>query len=163
MPVGDYLRPGPPPLRVDQSVGEALEAIRSTGLEERIFYFYVVDSEGRLSGVVPARKLLTEALDSLIGDVMMKRVLSLPESATLMEACECFIMHKFLAIPVVDSEKRLRGIRHSSREWCWRFSGLSFWGWAKQSPHSHWPLRCSHSLPPACAGNGFVQNYVVRR
>jgi len=110
MPVGDYLRPGPPPLRVDQSVGEALEAIRSTGLEERIFYFYVVDSEGRLSGVVPARKLLTEALDSLIGDVMMKRVLSLPESATLMEACECFIMHKFLAIPVVDSEKRLRGI-----------------------------------------------------
>ena len=40
----------------------------------------------------------------------MKRVLSLPESASLMEACECFILHKFLAIPVVDSRKRLRGI-----------------------------------------------------
>jgi len=79
-------------------------------LEERIFYFYVVDEEGRLSGVVPARKLLTEPLDRIVGEVMMKRVLSLPQTATLMEACECFIMHKFLAIPVVDEKKCLRGI-----------------------------------------------------
>lgn len=109
-PVAEFLRPGPPPLRMDQTIAVALEAIRMTGLEERIFYFYVVDAEGRLSGVVPARKLLTEPLERLIGEVMMKRVLSLPEGATLMEACECFILHKFLAIPVVDSEKRLRGI-----------------------------------------------------
>jgi magnesium transporter len=95
---------------MDQTVAEALEAIRTTGLEERIFYFYVVDADGRLSGVVPARKLLTESLDRSIGEVMIKRVMSLPEAATLMEACECFILHKFLAIPVVDSEKRLRGI-----------------------------------------------------
>ena len=109
-PIAEFLRPGPPPLRMDQTVAEALEAIRTTGLEERIFYFYVVDADGRLSGVVPARKLLTESLDRLIGEVMIKRVMSLPEGATLMEACECFILHKFLAIPVVDSEKRLRGI-----------------------------------------------------
>jgi magnesium transporter len=109
-PVSEFLRPGPPPLRIDQSVAAALEVIRTAGLEERIFYFYVVDAEGRLSGVVPARKLLTEPLDRLIGEAMMKRVLSLPDRATLMEACECFILHKFLAIPVVDSEKRLRGI-----------------------------------------------------
>ena len=109
-PVREFLRAGPPPLRVDQTVAHALESIRASGLEERIFYFYVVDTDGRLSGVVPARKLLTEPLESLIGGVMMKRVLSLPEGATLMEACECFILHKFLAIPVVDSKKRLRGI-----------------------------------------------------
>jgi magnesium transporter len=109
-PVSEYIRSGPPPLRIDQSVGEALASIRSTGLEERIFYFYVVDAEGRLSGVVPARKLLTEPLERIVGEVMMQRVLSLPRTATLMEACECFIMHKFLAIPVVDGKKRLQGI-----------------------------------------------------
>lgn len=109
-PVSEFLRPGPPPLRIDQSVGEALAAIRSTGLEERIFYFYVVDAEGRLSGVVPARKLLTEPLERPVGEVMLPRALSLPERATLLDACECFILHKFLAIPVVDSEKRLKGI-----------------------------------------------------
>lgn len=108
--ISEFLSPGPPPLRIDQTIGQALEAIRHTGLEERIFYFYVVDSEGRLSGVVPARKLLTEPVERRIEEVMMRRVLSLPESATLMEACECFILHKFLAIPVIDSEKRLRGI-----------------------------------------------------
>ena len=109
-PISEFISPGPPPLRVDQTVGRALDAIRSTGLAERIFYFYVVDAEGCLSGVVPARKLLTEPLDSLISEVMMTRVLSLPENATLMEACECFILHKFLAIPVVDGKKRLCGI-----------------------------------------------------
>lgn len=109
-PLSEVLRPGPPPLRVDQTIGEALENIRRSGLEERIFYFYAVDGEGRLSGVVPARKLLTEPLERTVGEAMMKRVLSLPETATLLEACECFILHKFLAIPVVDAEKRLRGI-----------------------------------------------------
>jgi len=108
--VAEFLRPGPPPLLIDQNVGEALERIRSTGLEERIFYFYVVDGEGRLSGVVPARRLLTEPLERRIGEVMVPRVLSLPEGATLLEACECFILHKFLAIPVVDGKKRLLGI-----------------------------------------------------
>ena len=106
----EFLRPGPPPLRVDQTIGEALEIIRRSGLEERIFYFYAVDTEGRLSGVVPARKLLTEPLGIYVGAAMIPRVLSLPETATLLEACECFILHKFLAIPVVDSAKRLRGI-----------------------------------------------------
>jgi magnesium transporter len=109
-PLADFLRAGPPPLRIDQTVGQALESIRSAGLEERIFYFYVVDGSGRLSGVVPARTLLTEPLTSLVGEVMMKRVLSLPSSATLLNACEVFILHKFLAIPVVDSEKRFLGI-----------------------------------------------------
>jgi magnesium transporter len=109
-PLTEFLRPGPPPLRVDQTIGEALEIIRRSGLEERIFYFYAVDSGGRLSGVVPARKLLNEPLAKPVGEAMIPRVLSLPETATLLEACECFILHKFLAIPVVDSGKRLRGI-----------------------------------------------------
>lgn len=109
-PLTGFLRPGPPPLRVDQTIDEALDVIRRSGLEERIFYFYAVDAEGRLSGVVPARKLLTEPLVKTVGEAMIPRVLSLPETATLLEACECFILHKFLAIPVVDSAKRLRGI-----------------------------------------------------
>jgi magnesium transporter len=91
-------------------VGEALRVIRSAGLEERIFYFYVTGDDGRLAGVVPARKLLVEPLERRIGDVMIPRVLSLPMRATLLEACECFILHRFLAIPVVDDAKRLIGI-----------------------------------------------------
>jgi magnesium transporter len=108
--VAEFLSPGPPPLLAEQTIGQALDSIRVSGLKGRIFYFYVVDSQGCLCGVVPSRKLLTESVDSMISDVMMRRVLSLPESATLMEACECFILHKFLAIPVVDQKKTFRGI-----------------------------------------------------
>jgi magnesium transporter len=109
-PLSEFIRPGPPALLIDQTIEDALRVIRSTGLEDRIFYFYVVDGEGRLSGVIPSRKLLTEPLETKVGEAMLRRVLSLPETATLLEACECFILHKFLAIPVVDKEKRLRGI-----------------------------------------------------
>lgn len=104
------VRPGPPPLDISFTVGQALDAIRSGGLDERIFYFYVVDGEGKLAGVVPSRRLLTEPLGRAISEVMIRRVLSLPESASLLDACECFILHKFLAIPVVDEHKRFRGI-----------------------------------------------------
>jgi len=109
-PLADFLRPGPPPLRIDHTVEQSLGTIRATGFAERIFYFYVIDGQGCLSGVVPARKLLTEPLNRKIGEIMMSRVLSLPESATLLEACECFILHKFLAIPVIDAKRRLLGI-----------------------------------------------------
>jgi magnesium transporter len=42
-------------LQIDQTVGEALTSVRERQGEGRIIYFYVVDSEGRLKGVVPTR------------------------------------------------------------------------------------------------------------
>ena len=47
------------PLVQDQTVGDALTLIRSQGLGERIVYFYVVDNDERLVGVIPTRRLLT--------------------------------------------------------------------------------------------------------
>jgi len=97
-------------LRQDLSVHEALEAIRGRELGEKIVYFYAVDAEDRLAGVLPTRRLLTAALDQRLRDIMVARVVAIPQAATLLEACEAFVLHKFLAFPVVDEQHRIVGV-----------------------------------------------------
>ena len=111
-PVTTVSRPVGVVLAVDNSVGEALATIRAEGeaLGDKVVYFYVVDDDRRLVGVVPTRRLLTSAPDVKLGDIMARRVLSIPATATIMEACEAFVMHKLLAFPVVDADKRITGV-----------------------------------------------------
>jgi magnesium transporter len=97
-------------LRQDLTVHEALETIRGRELGEKIVYFYVVDEQDRLVGVVPTRRLLTAALDRHLKEIMVARVVAIPHTATLLEACEAFVMHKFLAFPVMDEERRMVGV-----------------------------------------------------
>ena len=97
-------------LRQDFTVRQALDAIRQRGVGEKIVYFYVVDADHRLAGVLPTRRLLTTALDKRLSDVMITRVVGIPQTATVLEACEAFVLHKFLAFPVVDAERRIVGV-----------------------------------------------------
>lgn len=92
------------------TVTGALAQIRERGAAQQIIYFYVVDSEQRLVGVLPTRRLLLAAPDARLQDIMIGRVVTIPETATVLEACEMFLMHKFLAFPVVTAERRLVGV-----------------------------------------------------
>src|SRR3979409_2338764 len=104
-PVLDFVRKDFAQLQQTMTAQEALEAIRQKGIGEKIVYFYVVDESGKLVGVLPTRRLLTAALDQRIGDLMIKRIVAIPRSATLLEACEFFVLHKFFAFPVIDEER----------------------------------------------------------
>lgn len=97
-------------LRATMTVDEALAAIRQHGVGERIVYFYVGDAEGRLIGVLPTRRLLSSSPEARLEDLMMRRVVAIPATATLLEACELFVMYKFFAIPVVDAERKVVGV-----------------------------------------------------
>ncbi|MEW6157740.1 MAG: magnesium transporter [Verrucomicrobiota bacterium] len=92
------------------TVQQALEAIRRRGIGEKIVYFYVVDGEDRLAGVLPTRRLLTAPLEQRLADIMIRRVVAIPETATVLEACEAFLLHKFLAFPVVDASRKIVGV-----------------------------------------------------
>lgn len=109
-PVTTVLRRDFCQLSRDLTVHEALEEVRRKGLGERIFYFYVVDEDKRLVGTVPTRRLLTAKLETRLRDLIEKRTVAIPRTATVMEACECFVLHRFLAFPVVDEERRIVGI-----------------------------------------------------
>ena len=91
------------------SVGGALAQIRERGVAQHV-YFYVVDAEQRLIGVLPTWHLLTAPLDARLTDIMISRVVTIPDTATVLEACEMFVLHKFLAFPVVNSDRRLAGV-----------------------------------------------------
>jgi magnesium transporter len=95
---------------VTQTVSEALDWLRQHPPKGRILYFYVVNDEGRLEGVVPARRLLLSPPEQPVAEIMIRRVVTLPASATVLEACEFFLLHRFLALPVVDEKKRLLGV-----------------------------------------------------
>jgi len=41
---------------------------------------------------------------------MIENVIAIPNTATLLEACEWFVMHKFLAFPVVDDDRHIVGV-----------------------------------------------------
>ena len=97
-------------LSQDLTVQQALDAIRERGVGEKIVYFYAIDDERRLVGVIPTRRLLTSPLNQPLADLMIRRFVAIPHTATVMEACEAFVLHKFLALPVVDDQKRIVGV-----------------------------------------------------
>jgi magnesium transporter len=109
-PVTHHMRADFARLRPGHTVGEAIGAARAAPPEGRIIYFYVLDDEGRLEGVVPTRRLLLSADATPIREIMVSRVVTIPASATVLDACEFFLLHKFLAFPVVDDARRMVGV-----------------------------------------------------
>lgn len=109
-PVGSLATRDFTALAQDLTVTGALSRIREHGAAQQIIYFYVVDAGQRLVGVLPTRRLLLAAPEARLQDIMISRVVTIPETATVLEACEMFVMHKFLAFPVVNTERHLVGV-----------------------------------------------------
>ena len=109
-PIVAHARKDLPLLQARMSVQAALDQIRREGVGERVIYFYAVDEEQRLLGVLPTRRLLTAPLEAPLEEIMIKRVVALPATASVLDACEFFVLYKFLAFPVVDANRRVLGV-----------------------------------------------------
>ena len=110
----DHARKDFPLLDANMSVAEALDRIRREGVGERVIYFFAIDSEKRLVGVLPTRRLLTAALETRLEEIMVRRVVAIPATATVLEACEFFVLYKFFAFPVVDEHRHVVGVIDAS-------------------------------------------------
>ena len=109
-PVVEHIRTDLARLHVNHTVGEALAALRKSPPPARIVYFYVVDDDDCLKGVIPAKALLLSPPEARVADIMLRQVIALPASATVLDACEFFVLHRFLAFPVVDAKRHLLGV-----------------------------------------------------
>jgi magnesium transporter len=92
-----------------QTIGEALAALRSADFSDEIVYFYAVDADRGLVGVVPTRRLLMSRSYDRISEIMIRDVVSVFEGVTVREACSLLVGHRLLALPLVDGQGRLVG------------------------------------------------------
>ena len=98
-------------LRRRMTASDAIEAIRQWHPEsEDIYYLFVVDQYGRLTGVVNLRQLIVAEPDTLLQDIMDPDVISVTADVDQEEAARLMARYDLLALPVVDANQRLLGV-----------------------------------------------------
>jgi magnesium transporter len=108
--VGEYATPIEVHLSIEFTIEDAMHYLRKKHLAERIIYFYVVDEDGKLCGVINTRTLLLRDPSTPIAEVMQPKVICLHKNQTLQESLEVLQSHRLLALPVIDEDKRLIGM-----------------------------------------------------
>ena len=108
-PVLPLVRPVPVVLTSNQTIAEAQAAVRAAPDARSAPYFYVVDGDERLAGVVPVRYLLAAQLDERVSQVMVPSVVAIPSWATVLIASEYFATRKLKAFPVIHDDGTLAG------------------------------------------------------
>lgn len=95
----------------DRTIGEAIEEFRKTTYPlESVAYIYVTDKDGRLVGVSTLRHLVTCERDVPLRKLMNPHLVSVTPEEDADIVKDLFKKYKFLALPVVDEERRLTGI-----------------------------------------------------
>jgi len=95
------------------NVADVLDDLRRNAgkyQDYRVQYAYVVDTRGKLRGVLRLRELLFSPRDRKLDEVMLDSPLSVNHMAALDELKQFFNAHNFFGVPVVDDEERLIGI-----------------------------------------------------
>ncbi len=99
-------------LRLDMTVEESILRIRRQGVDkETIYTCYVLSADRTLQGIVTVKDLLlAESDDTEIQEIMTENVISVTTQDDQEEVAKMFSKYNFLALPVVDTEKRMVGI-----------------------------------------------------
>lgn len=77
---------------------------------ESIYYFYVVDGQHRLVGVLPLRALIMARPDQPIAEIMARDVISIFAYDEIESVAAALTKYDLLALPVVDEAARLLGV-----------------------------------------------------
>jgi magnesium transporter len=98
-------------LKEPWTVAQALDAIRRQAhTSETIYYLYVTDAARRLTGILSLRNLVIAQPDQTIADIVVRDVVYVYTDTDQEEVARLIQRYDFLAVPVVDTEKRLVGI-----------------------------------------------------
>ena len=98
-------------LRPEMTAEMAIKRIRRTGVDkETIYTCYVTDKNNHLIGITTVKDLLLAEDDSVVSDIMEENVISVNTLDDQEQAALMLSNYNFLALPVVDNEKRLVGI-----------------------------------------------------
>jgi magnesium transporter len=107
---GGIMNPEVVALTPSETVDDAIHFLRTAEAGISIAAVYVVDDDRRLLGFVRLRRMVTARPAARLGDIMSTDVISVDVNADQEEVADLVDKYDFLAIPVVDSDKRLVGV-----------------------------------------------------
>jgi magnesium transporter len=109
---GGLMNPRYARVRPDMSVDEAISYLRRQAREQlaTIYYAYVLDPQQRLLGVVSFRELFAAPGARKVQEVMRTDMVTASEQMDQEAVSLLFAQHDLMAIPVVDTAGRMRGI-----------------------------------------------------
>ena len=88
----------------------AIDKIRERGELESFFYLYVVDDDGKLTGVVPIRNLVIAPPARKLSEMMIADPIKADVFMDQEDAARLVAKYELLALPIVDEGGRLEGI-----------------------------------------------------
>ena len=95
----------------DITATEALNRLRMQAPnKETVYYVYVVDHDRRLKGFVTLKDVLLAPPNQKIEQIMEEDVISVSIDENVEEVADKISHYDFLAIPVIDNDRRLVGI-----------------------------------------------------
>lgn len=109
---GGLMNPRYARMRADMTVDEAITYLRRQTREhpETLYYVYVLDDQQHLVGVASFRELFAAAPGTLVRNIMNTDIISVTDQTEQETLSRLFAEHDLVAIPVLDSEKRMIGI-----------------------------------------------------
>lgn len=98
-------------LKENMTVEDSFKKIRKIGInKETVYTCYVLTVDRKIIGVIDVKDLLISEPTALIKDIMNPNVISVLTLDDQEKVAKMFDKYNFLAMPVVDKEKRLVGI-----------------------------------------------------
>lgn len=98
-------------IKKSMSVGQVLEKIRRVGMKsETIYTLYITDNKRKLEGYLSIRTILMSSEEKLVSELMQEDVIFVNTFDDQEDVAKLFSKYGFLALPVVDNEKRLVGV-----------------------------------------------------
>lgn len=97
-------------VKVDMTVEEAIQSLRTQPETHGIFYIYVVDEHNRLMGVQSLRTLVMSAPGTKVRDIMTQEVQAVPMTANQETVAQTVSQYNLLALPVVNPNRELLGV-----------------------------------------------------
>ena len=98
-------------LKETMTAADAIDRIRSLAdVKETVYYLYVTDAARHLSGILSLRDVVIAQPQETIAEIMTRDVISVDTNTDQEEVARIIQRYDFLAVPVVDRERRLVGI-----------------------------------------------------
>ncbi|HET9241197.1 MAG TPA: magnesium transporter [Oligoflexus sp.] len=109
---GGLMNPRFARIRPDMQVGEALRYLRKQAHEnlENLRFIYVLDRDQKLLGAVSLREIFLAPDQKLVQDIMRTNLVVANENMDQEALKQLFASHGLMAIPIVDSAGRMKGI-----------------------------------------------------